>query len=359
MIRYVKSGTNLQQPGVVIYRPVDASGESHRRLEAAGCRVHVVEDGEDLVRSLGKLWPVHALLAANLRRSRLDGPLFDSLPQLRLVAKYTIGVDDVDLVAASARGILVTHCPTEANFGGVAEGTVALMLAVLKKVGRRDRAVRAGLWRSTALEGTYLGARDDGYPGITLGIVGLGRIGRRVTRLLEPWKLRIIAADPYIEPDVFAEYGVEAVTLDELLPQSDVVSIHCQLAPETDGLIDAARLALIKPGAILINTARGRIVDLEAVCDALAAGRLGGAALDVLPEEPPPAGARILATDERVILSPHMVAANQGGTLAAAIPWATEAVIDALAGRVPARVYNEDAIDAWRARFAGVAVARR
>ncbi len=113
----------------------------------------------------------------------------------------------------------------------------------------------------------------------------------------------------------------------------------------------------MKPSAILINTARGSIVDVDAVCDALDAGRLGGAAFDVLPEEPPPPDARILAADERVLLSPHMVAANQGGTLSAAIPWATGAVLDALEGRVPQRVCNEAAIDAWRARFGGTPVA--
>lgn len=356
MIRRVEDVRKMQQPGVLIYRPVDATGESHRRLEAAGCRVDIVEDGADLGRAFDLLRPVNALLAASLRDTRLDSSLFARLPELRIVSKYTIGFDDIDLAAASGRGILVTHCPTEANYGGVAEGTIALMLALLKKIGRRDRAVRSGLWRSEALEGTYLGGRDDGYPGITLGIVGLGRIGRRVARLLAPWKMRVIAADPYVAAEVFAGHGVEAVALDDLLPQADVVSIHCQLTAETDGLFDAARLERCKPGAVLINTARGCIVDPDAVCAALAAGRLGGAAFDVLPEEPPPPGSAVLATDDRVILSPHMVAANRGGTLAAAIPWATEAVLDALAGRVPERVCNEDAIDAWRQRFAGVAL---
>jgi phosphoglycerate dehydrogenase-like enzyme len=108
----------------------------------------------------------------------------------------------------------------------------------------------------------------------------------------------------------------------------------------------------MKPEAVLINTARGRIVDVDAVCDALDSNRLAGAAFDVLPEEPPPANARILRTDERVILSPHMIAANHGGTLAAAIPGATEAVLSALNGIVPAHVYNEAAVPGWKVRFA-------
>jgi phosphoglycerate dehydrogenase-like enzyme len=124
------------------------------------------------------------------------------------------------------------------------------------------------------------------------------------------------------------------------------------LSEETERLIDASKLQLMKPEAVLVNTARGRIVDIDAVCDALDSNRLGGAAFDVLPDEPPSENARILKTDERVILSPHMIAANHGGTLAAAIPGATEAVLCALQGRVPAQVYNEAAVPAWKARFA-------
>jgi D-3-phosphoglycerate dehydrogenase len=353
MMRLVKPVTRMQQPGVVIYRPVDTTGDSHRRLEAAGCRLRTVGEADDLDRALAAAAPVQAVLAASLRGTRLDRDRLVSMPELRIVAKYTIGVDDVDIDAATEHGIVVTHSPTEANYGGVAEGTVAFMLAILKRLAARDRAVRAGHWRSDALVGTYLGARGDGYPGITVGIIGLGRIGRRVAELMAPWKISLLAADPYIDDEVFARYGAEAVGLEELLGRADVVSVHCQLTGETEGLIDRQRLALMKPGAVLINTARGRIVDVDAVCEALDSGRLGGAALDVFPEEPPPAGSVILRTDDRVILSPHMAAANRGGTLAAAVPWATEAVLDALAGRIPERVYNGEAVAAWRARFEG------
>jgi phosphoglycerate dehydrogenase-like enzyme len=109
----------------------------------------------------------------------------------------------------------------------------------------------------------------------------------------------------------------------------------------------------MKPTAVLINTARGAVVDLDALCDALEAHRLAAAALDVLPEEPPPRGARLLSLGDRVLLTPHMIAANQGGTLGAAIPWATEAVLAALRGDLPARIYNTEAVSRWRARFGG------
>jgi phosphoglycerate dehydrogenase-like enzyme len=353
IIRNVDPVREKQQPGVVVYRPADRTGDSHRQLSAAGCRVEVVEEGEDLAQALRAAAPVHALLASSLRGLRLDAATLASLPELRLVAKYSIGVDDVDIEAASARAVLVTHCPTEANYGGVAEGTIALMLSLLKKIPARDRAVRSGAWRSEALQGTYVGSRADGYPGIVIGIVGLGRVGRRVADLLAPWRARLLATDPYIDPAVFARHGARPVALDELLAQSDVVSLHCPLTDETRGLIGRSRIARMQPHAVLINTARGAVVDVDAVCDALETRRLGGAALDVLPEEPPPARARILAMDERVILSPHMVAANTGGTLAAAVPWATEAVLAALAGRVPDHVYDPAAIAAWKTKFAG------
>lgn len=296
---------------------------------------------------------MHALLGASLRPERLDAKRLGAFPELRIVAKYTIGVDDVDVDAATALGVLVTHCPTEANWGGVAEGTIALMLALLKKIESRSAAVRAGGWRSKALRGIYLGAREDGYSGITIGIVGFGRIGRRVAELMAPWRVRLLATDPYVEASVFERYSVEPVALESLLARSDVVTLHCALTDETNGLIDRDALSRMRPQAILINTARGTIVDVDAVCDALDSHELAGAAFDVLPEEPPRPGARILGMDDRVILSPHMVAANQGGTLQAAIPWATDAVLMALKGAVPPHVYNEQAIDAWRAKFGG------
>jgi phosphoglycerate dehydrogenase-like enzyme len=343
---------NQRKPTVLIYRPQDLSGDSHRRLERSGCRVCIVEVGEDLDAAVAREKPVEALLAASFQGFRFDRPRLEALPELRIVAKYTIGVDDVDVAAATDLGILVTHCPTEANWGGVAEGAIALILALMKRLEVRSARVKRGGWRSDELRGTYLGAREDGYPGITLGIIGLGRIGRRVAELMAPWKIKLLAADPYVDASGFARYGAEPVALDELLARSDVVSIHCALTEETEGLIDRDRIGLMQPHALLINTARGRIVDVDAVCDALDAGRLGGAALDVLPEEPPAADARILAMDERVMLSPHMVAANKGGTLTAAIPWATDAVLAALNGRVPPHVYNEAVIERWTARFA-------
>jgi phosphoglycerate dehydrogenase-like enzyme len=342
----------LSRPRVLIYRAVDESGKSHRLLETSGCSVVVAPADADRARLAALAVGADVLLGATFR-GFMDEQFLTISPQLRLVAKYTIGVDDVDVDAASALGVLVTHCPTEANWGGVAEGTLALLLTVLKRVRERDRYVKAGGWRDPPIYGTYLGKREDGHPGITIGIVGLGRAGSRVAELLRPWRARVLAADPYVEHGKFARYGVERTDLDALLRESDVVTLHCNLTAETRGLLDRRRLALLKSTAVLINTARGAVVDLEALCDALEAGTLAGAALDVLAEEPAPRNARILNFGDRVLLSPHMVAANQGGTLGAAIPWATEAVLAALRGELPDCIYDVDGVAKWQTRFGG------
>ncbi|HEX6996930.1 MAG TPA: NAD(P)-dependent oxidoreductase [Gammaproteobacteria bacterium] len=350
----------MARPKVLIYRVVDESGRSHDELAAAGCEVVVAEQGARREHLLELARGAHVLLGSTFPAAgRIDAEFFAAAPELRIVSKYTIGVDDVDLAAASARAILVGYCPTEANWGGVAEGTLALLLALLKKVRERDRHVKQGGWRSPALQGVYLGARDDGYPGLTVGIVGLGRIGTRVAELLRPWRVRLLATDPYVDDERFARCGAQRVALGELLAAADVVTLHCNLTEETRGLIGAAELARMRPGAVLINTARGALLDLDALCDALESGRLAAAALDVFPKEPLPAGARIAALGDRVLLTPHMIAANQGGTLGPAVPWATAAALAALRGEVPQYVYNVEAVARWRERFGGRSLLER
>jgi D-3-phosphoglycerate dehydrogenase len=348
----------LRRPKVCVYRPVDESGESHRRLEAVGCDLAVAPADANTEQLAALCGDADALLGATFR-GFMDRGFLSISPRLRLVAKYTIGVDDVDLDVATDLGILVTHSPTEANWGGVAEGALAMILTLLKRVRERDRHVKAGGWREPPIYGTYLGRRADGYEGITIGIVGLGRAGARVADLLRPWSLRVLAADPYVPSEKFVRHGVERTDLESLLGAADVVTLHCNLTAETRGLVDRSRLALMKRTAVLVNTARGSVVDLAALCDALDSGALAGAALDVLPEEPPARESRILSFGDRVLLAPHMIAANQGGTLGAAVPWATDAVIAALRGEVPERVYNIEAIPAWRQRFGGRALLPR
>ncbi len=341
------------RPRVVIYRPADETGASHETLRDAGCEL--VLGAADLAPELlpALAAGADALMGASFRQVVLTRDLMASLPALRIVSKYTIGVDDIDVDAATELGVLIAHCPTEANWGGVAEGTIAFMLALLKKLRERDRQVKSGHWRDPSLRGVYLGARSDGYAGITAGLIGLGRIGTRVAKLLAPWNVRVVAVDPYVSDEHFARHGVMRTDLDSLLRESDVVSLHCSLTHETRGIINAGALRRMAPHAVLINTARGPLVDVEALADALERGALRAAALDVLPEEPPPADARLLALGDRVLLSPHMIAANEGGTLAAAVPWATTATLRALKGELPEHICNTDVVPMWLSRFGG------
>ena len=192
------------------------------------------------------------------------------------------------LDAATEQGVLVVHSPTESNWGGVAEGTMANILAMLKKVREKDRFVKGGGWRDRSLQGQYLGPRQiDNYPGLTVGIVGLGRIGGRVADLLAPWRVKLIGCDPYIDDSLFVHHNVQRVDLDTLMKQSDIVTVHCNLTRETHKLIGAKQIGMMKKTALLANHARGNIVDVEALADALEADRIAGAILDVLPEEPP------------------------------------------------------------------------
>ena len=345
----------MSKPRVCVYVPIDSSGDSHSQMQQAGCEVVLGKTswrtGIDRDTLLAISRGADALLGATIKPEPIGRAFFEQFSTLRIVAKYTIGVEDIDLDAATDLGILVTHSPTEANWGGVAEGTLAFMLALLKRISERNQHVKGGGWRDSTLMSTYLGRRQDGYAGITVGIIGLGRCGSRVAELLAPWRVRVLACDPYIEDGKFTSYGAQRVSLDSLLEQSDVVTLHVTLTEETCGLIGHAELDRMKSTAILINACRGRVVDLEALCDALDSGKLAGAALDVLPEEPPPQDSRILTMGDNVILCPHMVSANVPGTLQPAIPLATQAVLAALRGEVPEHVYNVDAIPRWLERF--------
>lgn len=212
---------------------------------------------------------------------RLDAAVVDRLPSLRVVANYAVGYDNIDVPALRERGIAVSNTPdvlTEAT----ADLTWALILAVTRRLTEAERVAREGgwAWHPTLLLGTQVG-------GLTLGLLGAGRIGRAVGRRAVPFGVAIAYWDRQAQPEFEAEVGARRIeSLDEILATGDVVSIHLQLTPETTGLIGRQRIARMKDGAFLINTARGGIVDEVALCEALDSGKLGGAALDVYENEP-------------------------------------------------------------------------
>lgn len=348
---------------VFVFAPVDDPGNPQKRLEENGCELIPgkaswdTPQGNSEAEMVGIASGCDALMGTSIRNAPISRTIMQSADRLRIVAKYTIGTDDVDVEAATELGILVTHGPTESNWGGVAEGTITAMLTMLKRARERDRHLKeTGGWRDPKLQGTYLGSRADGYPGITIGLIGLGRIGSRVATLLRPWKLRILATDPYVSDEKFTEHGVTRVDLDTLLRDSDVVSLHVVLTRETRHMIDAKRLALMKPTAILINTSRGPCVQEPALIEALFKGQIAGAALDVFEEEPLSADSPLRNLGDKVLLSPHMVSSNIGSGLGPGIRWAIESVLTALRGEVPDNVYNKEVIAHWERRFGGKSV---
>ena len=203
---------------------------------------------------------------------------------------------------------------------------------------------------------TFLGARADGYPGITIGLVGLGRIGKRVAQLLAPWRIRLIAYDPYIPPADFLLAGAQQVDYETLLRESDVVSFHVVLTKETRFMLRDEQIRLMKPTATIINTARGKVIDEADVARAIAEGRLNGAAIDAFEEEPVPMDSPLRKLGAKVLMSPHSASFTQGGELRPGITWATRSVISALNGMVPDNVYNREVIPRWKERFGGAPV---
>lgn len=349
-------------PKVFVFSPIDAASDSYRELEARGCELNIAPrpwvspmapTAEQLIAGA---CDSDALLGSVIYNTTISRQVLESGERLRQVAKYSIGCEDVDTEAATELGILVTYGPTESNWGGVAEGTLGNMLALLKKVRERDHHLKTdGVWRDPSLVGTYLGARADGYPGITIGIVGLGRVGTRLADLLRPWRARVIACDPYVDDAHFAAHDVERVDLPALLDRADVVTLHTFLNRETRHMIGAPQLARMKRSAILINASRGPVIDEPALVEALRTEQIAGAALDVFEQEPLPLDSPLRGLGDRVLLSPHMVTNNVGSGIGPAIGLATDAVLQVLRGELPDEdiIFNRDAIPKWTARFGG------
>ena len=235
---------------------------------------------------------------------RIDPGLLDAAgPQLKVISQMAVGVDNIDLAACTARGIPVGHTPGVLS-DAVADVTIGLMIAAARRFFEAAADMRAGRW--TTWE--PMGWVGPDLHGATVGIIGLGRIGAAVARRLRGFDVRLLYHNRRPSP-LAAEVGAELVGLDELLETSDFVSLHCPYTPETHHLIDAAALARMKPTAILINTARGGVVDQEALLEALQSGQILAAGLDVFTPEPLPPDHPLLALPNVVAL-PHIGSAS-------------------------------------------------
>lgn len=260
---------------------------------------------------------------------KLPGEVIRAGSRLRIIANYGAGYDGVDVAAAAACGVPVTNIPDTVT-GATAELAVGLMLAVSRRIGEMNLRLRREDSRTLFGMGRYMGSTLQGR---TLGIIGCGRIGACVAGMAKALGMQVLACSRREVPETVAEN----VTMDALLERSDVISLHCPLTEQTRNLLDASAFARMKPGALLINTARGGIVDHQALAQALQSGRLAGAGLDVYPEEPN-IPAELLAMDQ-VVCTPH-VGANTAQTRAMMAAACAQQILDALAGRRPDHIVN-------------------
>ncbi len=255
-------------------------------------------DGADRAALLAAVADADAVIVRSA--TRIDAEALAAAPRLKVVARAGIGLDNVDVPAATKAGVLVVNAP-QSNIVSAAEHAIALLLAVARRIPEANASLKQGEWRRSAFTGVELAGK-------TAGVVGLGRIGVLVAQRLSAFGMRLVAYDPYIPAGRAAQMGVRLLPLDDLLAESDVLTIHLPRTKETIGILGERELALVKPGAILVNAARGGLVDEHALVQALKEGRLGGAGIDVFASEP--------CTDSplfefgNVVVTPHLGAST-------------------------------------------------
>ncbi len=310
---------------VVIGRPLDMPG---RRAYSEAELAEACRDAD-------------VVLASHLET--FSPAVLQAATRLRLVIVPFIGTDKIDIPTASRLGILVANSPTAENFVAVAEATVGVILMLLKRIKHNEAKLRRGEWAKREDRGDFLFGK-------TVGLIGLGRIGTHVSRRLAGWDVRLVAADPYVAADRAAKLGVTLLDLPTLLAEADIVSLHCTLTDETRNLIGEKELRRMKPTAILVNTARGEVVDEEAVARALGEQWIAGAAVDAFVKEPMPADHPYRNIDpERLILTPHNIAHSEAGRRAN-LRLALDQILAVGRGEPPAHAVNPDAVARWRGK---------
>ncbi|GIJ35746.1 phosphoglycerate dehydrogenase [Verrucosispora sp. WMMD703] len=255
-------------------------------------------DGTDRPALLSALSEADAVIVRSA--TQIDAEAIAAAPRLKVVARAGVGLDNVEVPAATARGVMVVNAPTS-NIVSAAEQAVALLLAVARNTASASAALKAGEWKRSKYTGVEL-------QGKTVGVVGLGRIGVLFASRIAAFGTRLIAYDPYIQPARAAQLGVRLVGLEELLRESDFISIHLPKTPETVGLIGEKELSIVKPGVRIVNAARGGLIDEQALADALAEGRVAGAGVDVYAKEP--CTSSPLFAFDNVVATPHLGAST-------------------------------------------------
>ncbi|MFF5990067.1 phosphoglycerate dehydrogenase [Prauserella flavalba] len=286
--------TNSSQPVVLLAEKLAPSAVS-----VFGDEVEVRHvDGTDRPALLDAVKNADALLVRSA--TKVDAEVLGASSRLKVVARAGVGLDNVDVPAATERGVLVVNAPTS-NIVSAAEHAVALLLAVARRVPAADQSLRGGEWKRSSYTGIELNGK-------TIGVVGFGKIGQLFAQRLAAFDTQLIAYDPYTSPARAAQLGVELVSLDELLARADAISIHLPKTPETKGLIDAAALAKTKKGVLIVNAARGGLIDEEALANAVRDGHVGGAGIDVFAAEPTTSSP--LFGLPNVVVTPHLGAST-------------------------------------------------
>ncbi len=299
----------------------------------------VAQEGIDLLRTVGRvdvrtgLKPGEIIAAigdydALVVRSetKVTRPVIEAGRRLSVIGRAGVGVDNIDLDAATERGVVVVNAP-QGNTVAAAEHTVALLLALARHLPRADASMREGKWDRKALLGTEV-------RGKTLGIVGLGKIGSEVARRAVAMEMRVLGHDPFVPEDRLRAIGVEAAPLEQVIKESDFITVHPPLTASTAGMIDREELAMMKDGVRLINVARGGIISEAALADAVKSGKVAGAAIDVFTQEPPAPDNPLLG-DPRIIVTPHLGASTAEAQERVALDVA-EQIVEILQGK-PAR----------------------
>jgi D-3-phosphoglycerate dehydrogenase / 2-oxoglutarate reductase len=255
-------------------------------------------DGTDREALFEALAGAEALLVRSA--TRVDAEALGHASRLKVVARAGVGLDNVDVPAATERGVMVVNAPTS-NIVSAAEHAIALLLAVARRIPAADASLRDGQWKRSSFGGVELSGK-------TVGVIGLGKIGQLVAQRLAAFGTELIAYDPYVSPALAAQLGIGLVDLDELLSRADAISIHLPKTAETLGLIGADQLAKAKPGVLIINAARGGLIDEQALADAVRTGQVGGAGIDVFATEP--CTASPLFALPQVVVTPHLGAST-------------------------------------------------
>jgi D-3-phosphoglycerate dehydrogenase / 2-oxoglutarate reductase len=269
-------------------------------VEALGDQVEVRwVDGPDREKLLAAVPEADALLVRSA--TTVDAEVLDAAPKLKIVARAGVGLDNVDVKTATERGVLVVNAPTS-NIHSAAEHALALLLSAARQIPAADATLREHAWKRSSFSGTEIFGK-------TVGVVGLGRIGQLVAQRLAAFEAHIVAYDPYVSAARAAQLGIELLSLDDLLGRADFISVHLPKTPETAGLIDKEALAKTKPGVIIVNAARGGLIDEAALADAITSGHVRAAGLDVYSKEP--------CTDSplfelsQVVVTPHLGASTE------------------------------------------------